>query len=643
MGKINLLEKSVYTRIAAGEVVERPASVVKELVENAVDAKAKHIEILVYNGGKDLIQVTDDGSGIEKDDLIKAVMPHATSKIKTLNDINMILTLGFRGEALASIASVSVLTIVSKTEGAESGYKIVAKDDTVTEPKPAPSEVGTTISVERLFLNVPVREKFLKSSAQEESEITTLVKRLIFANSNIAFTYIVDGKTVFKTDGLGVESAFLDLFSYNDFINCIKIDEFKNGMRLFGFIGKPSYTKPNKTYQTVIINSRYVVNGTISSAIHSAYAPFLMKHQFPFYQIHLDIAPQFVDVNVHPNKTEVRFMDNQTIYATIFSMIKNVLSAYRDAGPIFDRNDDFQISDAKERNSEQITEQNTEQSTEQSTEYTTRSKPSKKTDPDDPYSDFDLEKRAFFLNGKFNPNSQEDISHLLSKVSDDEYEEPFTNLYDNHTALNAINSGNQSAFGDEVHMPAIIDFTVIGQALNTYIILERGEDLIFIDQHAAHERLLYDNFKTSLTTGDIETQGMIEPFIFKVNEEEINFLTDKLIPMRKMGFDICDYDDDEFAIYGIPSIVESMNLQDFVDELLSDTAMRTDIPDVVNNKIATMACKAAIKSGKNLKESEIYALLKEIDGNFALKCPHGRPIAVKVTRKQIDKWFKRIL
>ena len=325
MAKINILDSGVYNRIAAGEVVDRPYSVVKEFVENSLDAGAKNITVTIERGGKDLICVSDDGSGIEKDDLRAAFMPHATSKIAKAEDLDNIHTLGFRGEALASIASVSNVTVRSRAAGAAEAYELTCSGGKLGEIHPCALGGGTEMTAESLFFNTPVRAKFLKTDKGEESEITNFVSRFILGNPQVAFRYFADGKLVLQSYGGGLEEAVAAVYGSAVIGGCYKIDATKHGVRIRGYLGKPSFTKANRTYQNTFVNGRYVVNNTIGSAVMNAYGSYLMKRQYPFYILFIDVPSEVVDVNVHPNKADVRFENNQIIYGSIYSVVSAVL------------------------------------------------------------------------------------------------------------------------------------------------------------------------------------------------------------------------------------------------------------------------------------------------------------------------------
>lgn len=324
MSKINILPAQVYNRIAAGEVVDRPYSVVKELVENAIDAGATEIEITVEGGGKQLVRVTDNGSGILREDLHAAFLPHATSKIEKAADLEHIQTLGFRGEAVASIAAVSKMTITSKVKG-ENCYRLSSDGGKLGEIEEAAGGDGTDVRVESLFFNTPVRLKFLKSDRAEEADITNFVSRFILCRPDISFRYYVNGKKVLQSFGGGEEEALADVYGAAVLGECYHISAEKHGVRIRGYIGNQNFSKPNKTYQSVFLNGRYIVNSTVSAAVSNAYGSYLMKRQYPFYVLYIDVPAEIVDVNVHPNKADVRFADNQVIYGCIYSVISAVL------------------------------------------------------------------------------------------------------------------------------------------------------------------------------------------------------------------------------------------------------------------------------------------------------------------------------
>ena len=644
MAKINILDKKIYNRIAAGEVVERPYSVIKELIENAIDAGATDIDVTIEDGGKRLMRVSDNGCGISREDLPKAFLPHATSKISAVEDLDKILTLGFRGEALASIGSVSKATILSKTKDDEMGNIIVCEGGVIGDADVYPSDTGTTVSVENLFFNTPARAKFLKASKSEETDITNIITRLILSHPDIAFKYTSDGKVMLQSFGGGLDEAIIEIYGYNTITDCIPIETEKNGIKISGFIGRNYFTKPNRTYQTVILNGRYVVNNTIQSSMHNAYAAYLMKRQYPFYVLKIDMSPETVDVNVHPNKTDVRFIDNQVIYSTLYSVVTKVLDGSAAALEIVKPNNYVPIDEG----SRPIIPQ----------------KPITRDEIGEAHCDrpfvsgFNEELLDQTIWGRYNKSKSAEKEGEFEKTfgvadsHDDEPRDLGSNKIDDIFAENkkyiaemeAKKAAEEAEKARQEELKVEPEFKVIGQVLATYLILEKENDVYFIDQHAAHERLLYDKFIEEYKSGNVAEQTMLVPYIFRVNESESEFIIGKFPELRKAGFDISEYDVNEFAVYSVPVLLFDMDLKSFFDDLLSDISFKKEtMPELIHDKIAMKACKAAIKSGKILSEDEIDALLKAMKYNTALRCPHGRPVTVKISRTEIDKWFKRIV
>lgn len=647
MSKIVLLTKEVYNRIAAGEVVERPFSVVKELVENSIDAGATEIVIKLEDGGKKLISVKDNGSGIEKDDLVNATMPHATSKIKTADDLDKIATLGFRGEALASIASVSEMKIISKVITAEIGYYIESDYGVLGDLEPFPADDGTVIEVRNLFKNTPAREKFLKPSKNEEADIVNIVTRLIFTHPEIAFKLVFDGKEKLHYAGGSIDEAIIEIYGYETIRDCIQIETEKNGLKISGFIGETYFVKPNRTYQTIVLNGRYVQNITLQTAIHNAYAPYLMKRKYPFYVLKIDVAPEFVDVNVHPNKADVRFADNHVVYGAIYSIVSKVLEGNAAAIDIVKPNGYFQTGSVVETKPVTDSENKNEENGERKyadvvgcddpvvlPDYLTRL--GKFFDP------VTAEKEGLFDNLPLSSPSSASTETETSEEKKLSIDDIFAENKKYIEELESRKSNTEKPTQTEISVDDNI--RVVGQVLKTYLIFEKGEDIYFIDQHAAHERLLFDKFTEEYKNGKTDEQTLLVPFLYSVNEKEAEFLTSRFEYFRNAGIDVAEYEDGVFAVYALPLTLLDMDIKAFFDDVLSDMSFRkADMPDIIRDKLAQKACKAAIKSGKTLSQSEIDKLLEKLHGDMGLKCPHGRPIAIRITRTEIDKWFKRIV
>jgi len=626
--KINLLSSKIYNRIAAGEVVERPFSVVKELVENSIDAGATNIEIEIENGGISCVKITDNGSGIEKSELKKALLPHATSKISSLKDLDNIKSLGFRGEALASIASVSKITIQSKPAHQEMGAMISADGGEITLACDSALNDGTIISVNNLFYNTPVREKFLRSEKSEENEITATVARFILGNPTISFKYIVDGKVVFNSFGDGFESAFVCIYGVESIENCFYIDTIKNGVKITGYLGKHFFTKGNRSYQTTFVNGRYVVNQTVSSAIANAYSSYLMKRQYPFYVLSITLPNEIVDVNVHPNKLDVRFANNQIVYGSVYSVVSKVLDGSSEALNI--------VSATKIDDKQNI-----------------QGKPIE--------SKYDYVKHnSLNLNNSPLKITLRDSAQIVENksIKFDANNPNLNSLTDNQTDIFAENKlylerlekqkleAQQN--NDKIKQESLVSLTeirYIGQALNTYLIFDDGKDLYFADQHAAHERILFDKLNLAVKNAQIDTQALLLPYVINVNSLEYNFLLSKLDVLNSMGIEISEFGRNAFKVSSIPTFLVDLNLKNFFDDILSDMneLKNLTVNEILVEKLAQKACKSAIKSGDKLSECEINILLDKLKENIGLKCPHGRPVAIKITRTEIDKWFKRII
>lgn len=625
MNKINLLSSKIYNRIAAGEVVERPFSVVKELVENSIDAKAKHITVEIVSGGISSITVTDDGVGIEKNELNKALLPHATSKISKISDLDNIATLGFRGEALPSIASVSKITVASKPKDQEEGCSVFSSGGDTDPIVPFGMADGTVITVKNLFFNTPAREKFLKSSRAEEGEITSMMARFILGNPDISFTYIADGKQIYVSFGDGLESAFIAIYGIKTLNDCFKIQTEKNGILINGYIGKHYLSKGNRTYLTTFVNARYVVNQTITSSIINAYSSYLMKRQYPFCVLNITIPIGEVDVNVHPNKLDVRFSNNQIIYGSIYSVISKVLDGSSEALNIVTGNN----NEIKGKNTSDYVLHNGQ------------------FDQTEKQYDFAIDKNPKFNKIIFNDSGALSLSNdNLSKT--EEKSEVVDIFAENKAFLEKLELEKKEKLQQNVTEQKIViekQLKYIGQALNTFLIFEDGEDLYLIDQHAAHERLLFNKFNLEMEQKSIDTQSLLVPFIISLNGYEFDFISSKIDVLKDLGFELSEFGRNSFKISTVPVFLIDMDLDKFFKDFLADLneLKGLTVTSILKEKIASKACKSAIKSGDNLSENDVKLLLEMLKGDLGLKCPHGRPIAVKLTRNEIDKWFKRIV
>lgn len=659
MSKINILDQSVYNRIAAGEVVDRPYSAVKELVENSLDAGAADIEIYIENGGKQLIKVVDNGSGIARDDLKSAFLPHATSKIANVEDLDNILTLGFRGEALASISSVAKVEIISVTDG-NPAYKIACNGGQIGEILPASLEKGSVITVNNLFFNTPVRAKFLKDEKKEEADVTNFITRYILSKPSVSFKYYVDGKLTLNSFGGGLDEAVAQVYGAKVLSQCFKIEAEKNGVRIYGFIGNQNFFKPNRTYQSTFLNGRYIVNNTIAMAINQAYSSYMMKRQFPFYVLNVDVPSDIVDVNVHPSKADVRFIDNKFIFKTVYSVVSSVLDGTARAA-------DFVLNETRLPEIKSETDSNGNEnkiycqqaeSSEDLAKILQKYDKSSSVEDDIKAAGIEIAATSHIEQSKLNQELQ-NVSYFdpLKDISLSELipkQQSNTMCVTDDTMPPSLN-GNIAAYEVESRLfnkkkeeQQKIDYVSCkykGNLFNTYLIYEVTDTVYIIDQHAAHERLIYDRLREKLAKRDIARQALLVPYIFTANPAEARFLEEKQPLLRTMGFGIAPFGFESFRIDEVPVDLQDINIKEFFDDILAevDGLKEIKIEDVLKDKIAMTACKHAIKGGMQLTEGEIDALFKLLDGNMGLKCPHGRPVCVTLKKKDIEKMFKRIV
>lgn len=646
MKKINVLSERVYNRIAAGEVVDRPYSAVKELVENSLDAGATDIEIYIEKGGKQLIRIVDNGSGIYKDDLPVAFLPHTTSKIASVDDLDKITTLGFRGEALASIAAISKAEIISVTDG-EPAYKIVCEGGDIGKLQPAALEIGTTITVRDLFYNTPVRAKFLKPDKKEESDITSFVTRFILANSKVRFKYFVDGKLVLQSFGGGLEEAVAQVYGAKVIPQCIRIDAVKDGVHIYGFIGNQNFFKPNKSYQSVFLNGRYIVNNTIAVAISNAYASYAMKRQFPFYVLDIDVPADIVDVNVHPNKADVRFIDNNFIFGAVYKVISAVLDGTATAAEFVvggGRIPEIKSTSDGAVNKVYAGEPDIPR------EIIDKYKPSAATIfPEDNFKKENTPARPQEPKRPFDP--ERDLSLAEFFGADFKMPEKSNELGVGDSSL-AINPYLAEAQEIEKRYferkQARIEYEsckFCGSLFNTYLIYEYHDSVYIIDQHAAHERLIYDKLIANIRKRKIIRQPLLIPYVFDVNPDERQFIEKNQAILADLGFTVEHFGTSTYRVDEIPADLQDIDLKDFFNEILADLGNYKEIKleDVLKDKLATTACKHAVKGGMELTEQEVKNLLKMMDCDMGLKCPHGRPVCVTLTKREIEKMFKRIV
>ncbi len=651
MAKINLLEPSVYNKIAAGEVVERPASVVKELVENSIDSGATQIDISILNGGISFIEVTDNGCGIESDEIEMAFMPHATSKVKNEKDLENIMTLGFRGEALASIASVSEVVVTTRTQYAPFATCINMNAGFLFDRTQVGAPVGTQIQVKNLFFNIPVRYKFLKKPKQEEMAISEIVSRLILANPSIAFKYVVENKIVYQSNGSCLENALYSVYGSSILDKVVPVNAKSGDIEINGYIGKPTFAKPNTTYQTVVINGRYVSCKLISTAVGRVFDDYLMTRAFPFFVLHLNVPMDFVDVNVHPNKLEVKFKDQQKVFSAVNHIIDNALMRFRNAPA--------QNEETRQK-AEQLYAPIEKKDTE---EVIVTSEPKNFNQFNTAFNqqaDFGVSQNESLLNeiileqkkscSDFDSNFGEGLNSRLSeferlfgKVNEESF------VSDNPKKEEKIEPKvvlQQNLFDGMSKNFDLLSIKIVGKIFNTFIIVEIEDKVYIIDQHAAHERILYDKLVAVLKRKEFYAQPLLIPFVLETNNVEHQFISENIDNLERLGFEVEDFGSKSFKVSTIPYNLQNIDLSSFFSEILKDmnTILSLKSEDMALDRLAQSACKHAVKGGDDLTKEEISNLLEDIArGGTQLQCPHGRPFVVELTRNDIDKWFKRVL
>lgn len=642
MAKINILEPSVFNKIAAGEVVERPASVVKELIENSIDAGAKNIDVEIVDGGISFIQVVDDGQGIESGEIRKAFLPHATSKVKTAEDLENIFTLGFRGEALASIASVSEVQIISKTAEEESATFLEIDGGDFVSQKQVGAPNGTQIAVKNLFFNIPVRRKFLKKPKQEENAVSEIVSRLIMANPCVAFTYICDEKIVFQSSGTGPEDALYAVYGSNVLKNLIPISGISGETEINGFICKPNFAKPNTTYQNIVVNGRYVNSKLLSTAIGRVYEDYLMTRTYPMFLIYINIPIDEIDVNVHPNKLEIKFRDSQAIFGAINHIVDHALMEFK-----------------KQSLSEEVTRQtvtpmqnysqNENANSTSSTDNIIFKWPETTSQPSSSVAQGgEIELSEIVLQNQ--QNSQKQTTNPNEQFFYQPMDDPIKLREQKALALDPEATPEpvfqKFLFEGFSKNFALLSIKVIGKIFNTFILVEIEDKVYVIDQHAAHERILYDKLLEAIDHNEFCGQMLLVPEILETNNAEHQFVMDNISNLRTIGFEIDEFGNNSFKICTIPRYLPNLSVNDFFNEILNDlnTILNLQTKDLVVERLAQTVCKHAVKGGDDLTNEEIINLLETLAREEPqLQCPHGRPFVVELKRYDVDKWFKRVV
>ena len=619
MKRINILDEHTSNKIAAGEVVERPSSVVKELMENSIDADSKNITIEIEDGGISLIRIIDDGHGIHRDDIKKAFLPHATSKIKDVDDIYSIMTLGFRGEALASIASISKVSLKSKIEEDDFGSEIIIEGGEILSLTNTGTNKGTVIEVRDLFYNVPARKKFLKSISREGALITDIVNRIALSHPDKSIKFYNNGKKVLHTYGTGnLIDVIRTIYGKNISENLIYFESKEDSISLYGYIGKEEISRGSRNNQSIFVNGRYIKNKTIVAAVENAFKSFATVNKFPFFVLFLELYPEFVDVNIHPTKAEIKFKEDRGIFKKVFDSVHEAFK--NEVFEEFYIPEEEKVEENKENEVEEI-EFNINDFVNENTEFKNEKVISKDLD-NISYEEVKKEEEIY--------NSLKSLNNIVKPV-----------VCEEKSKLDYITTNSI-----EEKIAKFPNLRVIGQFNKMYILAEYDDILYIIDQHAAHEKILFEKYLKNIEERDIVVQKILVPILIDLTTEDFCFYEENLDIFSKAGFIIERFGGNTIAIKEVPYFLGKLDARNLfmniLDNIKSLGSGKTT--EVKYNRIATLACKAAVKANNYLNESEMEKLvydLRYIDDPF--HCPHGRPVIIKFTNYDLDKKFRRIV
>lgn len=617
MRRINLLSENTANKIAAGEVVERASSVVKELVENSLDADSKNITIEIEDSGNKLIRITDDGRGIHPEDIKIAFLPHGTSKISSVEDIYDIQSFGFRGEALASIAAVSKVRLKSRMEAFDYGREIYIEGGKVIYEKDVGCNLGTEIEVKDLFFNTPGRQKFLKSPQREKSIINDLVLKLALGNYKTSITLINDGKQTLRTFSEDeLDKTLRILYGKEVYENVIPIENHSDILSVYGYIGKESISRGSRNRQSIFVNKRLIKSSLITAAVENAFKSFIMVNKFPFFVIHIDIFPEFIDPNVHPTKNEVKFLEERVLFKTIFDGVHSALKeSLKKSFIIPEEIEDLAIVQEDKLHKSYTSSEPSQIGYLNDNNYTSE-------DNNLGYNkDFGFNKEA---------NYNDKPSYIREIPIENQVEPKGDNIYSNKEIS---------------RIPKIPPIKLIGQCFNSYIIGEYLDELYLIDQHAAHEKILFEKYRKNIGNFNVVSQILAVPTIIPLTFDEYAIYKDNEEIFLNAGFVVESFGENDVLVREVPVFLGKPHINNLFHDMIENIkSMGSGLTiDIKYDKIASLACKAAVKANDKLSDVEILSLLEElryIDEPFT--CPHGRPTIIKYSLKEIEKSFKRI-
>lgn len=657
---INILDDLTINKIAAGEVVERPASVVKELIENSIDAGANKISIDIIDGGKTLIKITDNGIGIPSSEVEKSFLRHATSKIKKIDDLYDLYSLGFRGEALASISAISKLEMTTKTKDEMIGTKIFVEGGKIVSKEPIGSTNGTTIIIKEIFFNTPARQKFLKSTHAETINISDLINKLAIGNPNVQFKYTNNNKQMLNTPGDGkLINTIRSIYGKEITENLINIEFKCNHFKIDGYIGNNNIYRSNKNLQHIYINKRFVKSKIIIDAITESYKSIIPigKHAVCFLNIEVD--PACIDVNIHPNKLEVKFEKEQEVYIELRDFLKvklihsNLIGKYatyndKKTQPRIAINNREKSIDYEFKNNNFI-EANSKNNTtnkEKNEFIEVVSLSSEK-----PIDEFPSVSEV--LNASIE-NELKNTSYLGEEVVNDNIQEEFQvdrpkqidsfKNEDSNYLEKSIKDGEEEYLTNSKLKFFLYGYSVIGVVFNTYIILSKDDSMYLLDQHAAHERILYERYMDKFYRQDINMQILLDPVILEVSNVDMLQIENNLELFMKFGFELEVFGNNHVMIRCVPTIFGIPETEKFILQIIDNIDEITSNYDLKGERFASMACRSAIKANDKIYDIEIKSLLEQLENcENPFTCPHGRPIMVEISKTEIEKMFKRIM
>lgn len=636
MARINVLPKEIYQLIAAGEVVERPSSVVKEMIENSLDAGAKNITIEIKNGGSTYIRITDDGCGIERDDVRKVFISHATSKISKKDDLNSIATLGFRGEAMASISAVSKVELLTKAENEEIGtrYEIAGGEELEFDDAGCPN--GTTIVVRDIFFNTPARMKFLKKDVTEGNQVAGIVDRMAISHPEISFRFIRDGKQVLITSGNGdLKSTVYSVLGKEMSDSLMSVDYSFNDMRITGFVSKPTASRKSRAGQYFYINNRIVKSKTAMAALEQAYKNTIMVGRFPACVLNIELNPAQVDVNVHPAKTEVRFANEKPIFDLVYYAVKTAIENDRTVKEV-----EFKENPIYRQEPKNVYQNNDNKSFQAKFDFFKKKDepPSQqviKTKPRENFWQVEAPKPEYKIARDEKPKARVDINI--------EYEEPEEISTAKSEDAPKEQDIEKVVITDEKDNENFIpNFKLIGEAFKTYLIVEIENELYFIDKHAAHERMNFERFKAQAT---VETQMLLAPVVVNLTKDEFIAISENVELIKKCGFELEEFGESQIIVRAIPSLVDGDSVKDLMLEIAQKLLEhKTDIlPDKIDWIYHSASCRGAVKAGDYTSRQEQEMFVKKLLSMPNIRfCPHGRPVFIKMSKYDIEKQFGRV-